>query len=85
MKKIDWFAQRIAALVGALVGVQNVFHKMVTKSLGARTLSLNRRRLEDSNLVQEIFDHIVFKAIELRMVAGRVLPKCSETYNILMW
>ncbi|MEK3885844.1 IS1182 family transposase [Paenibacillus sp. PL2-23] len=37
------------------------------------TLSLNRKRLADSNLVQEIFDHIVFKAIELRMVAGRVL------------
>ncbi len=24
-------------------------------------------------MIQEIFDHIVFKAIELRMVAGRVL------------
>ncbi|MCM3270342.1 IS1182 family transposase [Paenibacillus elgii] len=37
------------------------------------TLSLNRKRLQDSDVVQEIFDHIVFKAIELRMVAGRVL------------
>lgn len=37
------------------------------------TLSLNRKRLQNTNVVQEIFDHIVFKAIELRMVAGRVL------------
>ncbi|MDP4098519.1 IS1182 family transposase [Paenibacillus sp. P96] len=37
------------------------------------TLSLNRKRLQDSDVIQEIFDHIVFKAIELRMVAGRVL------------
>lgn len=37
------------------------------------TLSLNRKRLKDSQVIQEIFDHIVFKAIELRMVAGRVL------------
>lgn len=37
------------------------------------TLSLNRKRLQDSDVVQEIFDHIVLKAIELRMVAGRVL------------
>lgn len=37
------------------------------------TISLNRQRLKDSNVVQEIFDHIVFKAIEHRMVAGRVL------------
>ncbi|GLI09565.1 hypothetical protein YDYSG_55970 [Paenibacillus tyrfis] len=36
-------------------------------------LSLNRKRLQDSDVVQEIFDHVVFKAIELRMVAGRVL------------
>jgi len=37
------------------------------------TISLNRQRLKESNVVQEIFDHIVFKAIEHRMVAGRVL------------
>lgn len=37
------------------------------------TLSLNRKRLQDTQVVQDIFDHIVFKAIELRMVAGRVL------------
>jgi transposase len=37
------------------------------------TLSLNRKRLQDSTIVQDIFDHIVFKAIELRMIAGRVL------------
>lgn len=37
------------------------------------TLSLNRERLQDTQVVQEIFDHIVYKAIELRMVAGRVL------------
>ncbi len=37
------------------------------------TLSLNRKRLQDSDVVQEISDYIVFKATELRMVAGRVL------------
>jgi transposase len=37
------------------------------------TISLQRKRLKDSNVVQEIFDHIVFQAIEHRMVAGRVL------------
>jgi len=37
------------------------------------TISLNRRRLKDSNVVQEVFDHIVFQAIEHRMVGGRVL------------
>jgi transposase len=37
------------------------------------TISLNRRRLKDSNVFQEVFDHIVFQAIEHRMVGGRVL------------
>ncbi|WP_116191799.1 IS1182 family transposase [Paenibacillus taihuensis] len=41
------------------------------------TLSLNRKRLQESSVVQEIFDHIVFKAIEHRMVAGRVLVSDS--------
>lgn len=30
-------------------------------------------------MVQEIFDHIMFKAIELRVVAGRVLI-CDSTH-----
>jgi transposase len=37
------------------------------------TISANRQRLQGSNVVQEIFDHIVFQAIKHRMVGGRVL------------
>jgi transposase len=37
------------------------------------TLSLNRKRLSQSDVFQDIFDHIVFQAISHRMVGGRVL------------
>lgn len=37
------------------------------------TLSLNRKRLSQSGVFQEIFDYIVFQAISHRMVGGRVL------------
>lgn len=37
------------------------------------TLSLNRKRLSESNVFQEIFDQVVFQAISHKMVGGRVL------------
>jgi transposase len=37
------------------------------------TISLNRQRFRESNVFQDIFDHIVFQAISHRMVGGRVL------------
>jgi transposase len=37
------------------------------------TLSLNRNRLKDTDVVQEIFDDIVMQGMKHRMIAGRVL------------
>jgi hypothetical protein len=37
------------------------------------TLSLNRNRLKDTDVVEEIFDNIVMQGMKHRMIAGRVL------------